>query len=181
MTLYQVEPVLWTSITTSRNGELWCSLFAQQARPDSSCIRQATLFNFKGKHTQNKLYYSLWLLRIWIQPTSEDLASLSSSPRLLYVYQYVCFSLILTSAVICVSICLLLSHPHLGSDRCINMFASLSSSPRLLYVYQYVCFSLILTLAVIGVSICLLLSHPHLGCYRCISMFKIEIFLFAGG
>ena len=47
------------------------------------CISQATLFNFKGKHTQNKLYYSLWLLRIWTQPTWEDLASLSSSPWLL--------------------------------------------------------------------------------------------------
>ena len=35
-TLYQVEPVVWTSITTSRDSdELWCGLFTQQARPDT--------------------------------------------------------------------------------------------------------------------------------------------------
>ena len=33
--MYQVEPVVWTSITTSRKSdELWCSLFTQQVRPD---------------------------------------------------------------------------------------------------------------------------------------------------
>jgi len=33
-TLYQVEPVVWTSITTScESDELWCGLFTQQARP----------------------------------------------------------------------------------------------------------------------------------------------------
>jgi len=35
-TLYQVEPVMWTSITTSHGSdELWCGLFTQQARPDT--------------------------------------------------------------------------------------------------------------------------------------------------
>jgi hypothetical protein len=35
-TLYQVEPVLWTSITTGR--ELWCCLFTQHTRPNTkSC------------------------------------------------------------------------------------------------------------------------------------------------
>jgi hypothetical protein len=38
-TLYQVEPFVWTSITTSRESdELWCGLFTQQARPGTmSC------------------------------------------------------------------------------------------------------------------------------------------------
>jgi hypothetical protein len=35
-TLYQVESVVWTSITTSRDSdELWCGLFTQQTRPDT--------------------------------------------------------------------------------------------------------------------------------------------------
>ena len=38
-TLYQVEYVVWTSITTSRESdELWCGQFTQQTRPDTqSC------------------------------------------------------------------------------------------------------------------------------------------------
>jgi hypothetical protein len=41
-TLYQIESVVWTSITTSHDSkfsELWCGMFTQQARPDTkSCI-----------------------------------------------------------------------------------------------------------------------------------------------
>ena len=35
-TLYQVESVVWTSITTSHDSdELWCGQFTQQTRPDT--------------------------------------------------------------------------------------------------------------------------------------------------
>ena len=42
--LYQVEPVVWTSITTSHySDELWCGLFTQQARPDT-VLYQHTMY-----------------------------------------------------------------------------------------------------------------------------------------
>ena len=45
-TLYQVEPVVWTSITTSRDSdELWCGLSIQQARPDTkSCTNTVYMY-----------------------------------------------------------------------------------------------------------------------------------------
>jgi hypothetical protein len=42
--LYQVEPVVWTSITTSHDSdELWCGLYTQQARPDT-VLYQHTMY-----------------------------------------------------------------------------------------------------------------------------------------
>jgi hypothetical protein len=44
-TLYQIEPVVWTSIITSRDSdELWCGYFTQQARPDIKYCTKHTMY-----------------------------------------------------------------------------------------------------------------------------------------